>query len=163
MGSDVVAASAVAPMSGSVYDLVFRYVRRRGSAVGKNNWRKAYGRSRASCGWACRIALLVGIITALIIIAIRPLILTMFDLSETATGYLGVMLLISSYYIIGQAMNTLTIAGIFRAGGDSRFGLICDTIVMWAISVPLGFLSAFVFHWPPLVVDSASPDVKVRL
>ena len=103
-------------------------------------------------GRLCRITLLVGIITALIIIAIRPLILTMFDLSETATGYLGVMLLISSYYIIGQAMNTLTIAGIFRAGGDSRFGLICDTIVMWAISVPLGFLSAFVFHWPPLVV-----------
>jgi Na+-driven multidrug efflux pump len=62
------------------------------------------------------------------------------------------MLLISSYYIIGQAMNTLTIAGIFRAGGDSKFGLICDTVVMWVISVPLGLLSAFVLKLPPMAV-----------
>ena len=62
------------------------------------------------------------------------------------------MLLISGYYVVGQAMNTLLIAGIFRAGGDSRFGMICDIIVMWCISIPLGFLSAFVLKWPPMVV-----------
>ena len=62
------------------------------------------------------------------------------------------MLLVSSYYVIGQAMNTLTIAGIFRAGGNSRFGLICDIIVMWCIAVPLGFISAFVLHLPPKTV-----------
>lgn len=153
MGSDVVAASAVAT---NVRDLctILCFGMSGGGAVllGKTIGEKHMEEAERLAGRLCRITLLVGIITALIIIAIRPLILTMFDLSETATGYLGVMLLISSYYIIGQAMNTLTIAGIFRAGGDSRFGLICDTIVMWAISVPLGFLSAFVFHWPPLVV-----------
>ena len=36
----------------------------------------------------------------------------------------------------------------FPAGGDTRFGFICDTIVLWAIVVPLGFLAAFVWKLP---------------
>ena len=48
------------------------------------------------------------------------------------------------------ALRTVTpnFAGVFRAGGDSKFGLICDTIDMWCYAVPLGFLAAFVFGMP---------------
>ena len=66
--------------------------------------------------------------------------------------YLKYMLLINTYYITGTAVNTTLIAGIFRAGGDSRFGLICDTIDMWVYAVPMGFLAAFVFKLPVLWV-----------
>ncbi len=62
------------------------------------------------------------------------------------------MLLINTYYIMGAAVNTTLIAGVFRAGGDSRFGLICDVIDMWVYAVPLGFLAAFVFKLPVLWV-----------
>ena len=41
---------------------------------------------------------------------------------------------------------------IFCAGGDSKFGLICDTITMWCITVPIGFFVAFVLKLPILVV-----------
>lgn len=54
--------------------------------------------------------------------------------------------------LIGQAMNTTVICGVFRSGGDSRFGFICDTIDMWVFSVPLGFISAFVLKLPPMWV-----------
>ncbi len=54
--------------------------------------------------------------------------------------------------IMGAAVNTTLIAGVFRAGGDSRFGLICDVIDMWVYAVPLGFLAAFVFKLPVLWV-----------
>ena len=53
--------------------------------------------------------------------------------------YLKYMLLINTYYIMGSAVNTALIAGVFRAGGDTKFGLICDTIDMWVYAVPLGF------------------------
>ena len=43
-------------------------------------------------------------------------------------------------------------AGVFRAGGDTKFGLVCDTIDMWCYAVPLGFIAAFVFKLPVLVV-----------
>ena len=66
--------------------------------------------------------------------------------------YLSFMLKINIYYIMGTALNTTFITGVFRAGGDSKFGFICDTIDIWVYAVPLGFLSAFVFKWPVEVV-----------
>ena len=62
------------------------------------------------------------------------------------------MLLINGYYISGTAVNTVLIAGVFRAGGDSKFGLICDIIDMWVYAVPLGLISAFILKLPVLVV-----------
>jgi Na+-driven multidrug efflux pump len=42
--------------------------------------------------------------------------------------------------------------GIFCAGGDSRFGLVCDAFTMWGFAVPPGLFAAFVFRLPPMVV-----------
>ena len=43
-------------------------------------------------------------------------------------------------------------SGVFRAGGDTKFGLICDTVDMWVYAVPLGFFAAFVLKLPVLWV-----------
>lgn len=96
------------------------------------------------------------IITALfgsvIIFALIPVVLNFADLTEKAMHYLKYMMLINTYYVIGSAVNTTLIAGVFRAGGDSKFGMICDTIDMWCYALPVGFLAAFVFKLPVMWV-----------
>ncbi len=99
--------------------------------------------------WATVAAGAIGGVGTLIAM---PFILSAVTLTETAMGYLKVMLFICSYYIMGQSVNTTLIAGVFRAGGDTKFGMICDTIDMWCYGVPLGFISAFVFKAPPMLV-----------
>ncbi len=101
---------------------------------------------------ACLATFACAVVTALIIILIRPLVYILFTLTPVAKGYLEIMMWISSYYVIGQLMNTLLIAGVFRSGGETKFGMVVDIVTMWVISVPLGFLTAFVFKWPPMVV-----------
>lgn len=95
-----------------------------------------------------------GAVGGVVLIAAIPLVLRFASasLSDTAMGYLRVMLWINSYYIMGAAVNTSLIAGVFRAGGDTRFGLICDSIDMWCYAVPLGFLAAFILKLPVLWV-----------
>ena len=87
----------------------------------------------------------------LILCTLRP-VLAFADLTPAGKGYLRSMLLINSYYVMGAAVNTSLIAGVFRAGGDSRFGMICDTIDMWCYAVPLGFFAAAVLKLPPMWV-----------
>ena len=72
--------------------------------------------------------------------------------SDTASGYLRIMLLINTVYQIGIILNTLLIASIFRCGGESRYGMMLDIICMWCFAVPLGLISAFVLKLPPLIV-----------
>lgn len=99
-----------------------------------------------------KLTVISGAIGGILILAIMPFALHYASLSDTAMHYLKIMLLINSYYVMGAAVNTSLIAGAFRAGGDSRFGFICDTIDMWCYAVPLGFLAAFVFRLPVLWV-----------
>lgn len=119
-----------------------------GNVLGENKIEKA----RDYTSRVLKLTVLTGIAGGMVVLAITPLVLRFADLSETAMGYLKVMLFINSYYVIGIAVNTTLIAGIFRAGGDSRFGCICDGITMWCYAVPLGFFAAFVLKLPVLWV-----------
>jgi Na+-driven multidrug efflux pump len=46
-------------------------------------------------------------------------------------------------------MSVLT--GIVRAGGATHFVLINDLFHVWLLVIPSALLSAFVFHFPPVV------------
>lgn len=99
-----------------------------------------------------KLSILTGIIGGLVVLAVMPFALKYASLTETAKDYLRFMLWINTYYITGTSVNTCLIAGVFRAGGDSKFGFKCDTIDMWCYAVPLGLLAAFVFKLPVKVV-----------
>jgi len=98
------------------------------------------------------MTLIAAAMGSVIILILIPIILNFADLTPVASEYLRKMMLINTYYIWGAAVNTTLIAGVFRAGGDSRFGMICDTIDMWGYALPLGFLSAFVLKLPVMWV-----------
>lgn len=119
-----------------------------GNELGAGRLEKAkeYGRR------LCRLSIVCGTVSGLILLALSPLILALTDLSDTADTYLKQMLVMCSYYMIGKAVNGTTIAGIFCAGGDSKFGFLCDTVTMWCVTVPLGLIAAFVLKLPVLAV-----------
>ena len=119
-----------------------------GQLLGDGRMEEAENSARA----LMRLTVLSGLIGGLIVLATMPFALRFANLTDQGKHYLKVMLLINTYYVMGQAVNTTLIAGVFRAGGDSRFGAICDTVDMWCYSVPLGFLAAAVLKLPPLWV-----------
>ena len=95
---------------------------------------------------------LAGFISALCMIALQPLLPHIARLSDVASGYRNYLLYINSYSLLGATINTVLICGIFRAGGDAKFGFILDTIAMWVVSIPLGLIAAFVLKLSPLAV-----------
>lgn len=119
-----------------------------GNELGAGNLKRAkeYGRL------VTRLSIVSGIVTGLLLPACSPLIIHFANLTPIAKNYLKWMLVICSYYMIGKSVNSATIGGIFCAGGDSKFGFMCDAVVMWGIIVPLGLLAAFVWELPILAV-----------
>lgn len=109
-------------------------------------------KSKSYASRMLKMAVVAGAVGGVIVLAVTPFVLRFASLNDTAMHYLEYMLLINSYYIMGSAVNTALIAGVFRAGGDTKFGLICDTIDMWVYAVPLGFFAAFVLKLPVLWV-----------
>ena len=153
MDSDIVAASSVASTIRNLLSVLGFGIGAAGTVLlGKSLGAHQMEQAKKDADSLCLCSFAISSLTALVIILIRTPVIGLFDLTPRAQDYLNFMLLVSSYYVVGQVMNTLTISGIFRAGGNSRFGLICDTITMWGVSVPLGFFCAFVLHLPPKAV-----------
>ncbi|MCD7761607.1 MAG: MATE family efflux transporter [Lachnospiraceae bacterium] len=153
MGTDVVAANAIVVVVrnfGTV--LCYSIASASGIYVGKKIGANQLEEAERDASRSMQLTVASGIFGGILVAASMPFVLPAVSLSDTARGYLKIMLLINTYYITGSAVNTTLIAGIFRAGGDSRFGLICDTIDMWCYGVPLGFFAAFVLKLPPMWV-----------
>ena len=63
--------------------------------------------------------------------------------------------ILSCHYVlgkVGKSLNSTVVAGIFCAGGDTKFGFFCDTVVMWAVIIPVGLTAAFVLRLPAAFV-----------
>lgn len=153
MGSDIVAANSIVVVVRN-FATVFCYGFAGastiwiGKQIGQNHMEEAKKDSKRLMA----LTLLAGLAGGIIVLGISPLVIKNASLNPQAMHYLKYMLLMNSYYIMGIAVNSLLISGIFRAGGDSRFGFICDTIDMWCYAVPLGFFAAFALKLPPLWV-----------
>ena len=119
-----------------------------GNVIGENKPEEALSDARK----LMKLTVITGAIGGVIVLAAMPLVLRFADLTGQAMYYLKYMLLINTYYVMGAAVNTTLIAGVFRAGGDSRFGFVCDIIDMWCYAVPLGLLAAFVLKLPVMWV-----------
>ena len=153
ISSDIVAANSITTVVRSLGSVVCFGVASSGGiilgkAMGDNQLEKAELYAKR----LLRLSIGTAIVGGLLVLAVRPVLRSWMNLTETVYGYLSVMLLITSYYIMGQSVNTMVVCGIFRAGGDVRFGLKMDIVAMWIYAVPVGFLAAFLFKLPPLWV-----------
>lgn len=119
-----------------------------GNEIGEGKIEKA----REDARRIMKLTVISGAIGGILVLLVTPIVLQVADVTELARHYLKYMLLINTYYIMGAAVNTTLIAGVFRAGGDSRFGFFCDLFTMWGYGVPLGFIAAFLLKLPVLGV-----------
>lgn len=153
LGTDAVAANGIANISKNLVVCFCLGLGNAGSIiVGNRLGADRLQEAKEAGGTLTRTAIIAGVVSGLVLIALSPFITKMVDLTPTARGYLQKMLLISSYYIAGKSVNCMTIGGIFAAGGDSKFGMLCDSVTLWCIIVPLGCICAFILKLPVMVV-----------
>lgn len=147
MGSAAVAANSVAQVARQLATVVsFGLSSAAAIYLGKTIGEKKMEHARAYARRFVVLSLIMGALGGLLILAVSPLAAAFLSLTAAAKGYLRIMFFVMSYFVVGQAFNTTMIVGIFRSGGDTKFGLILDVSTMWCCSILCGFLAAFVFR-----------------
>lgn len=153
MGQAAVAANSVAQVARQLATVVsFGLSSAAAIYLGKTIGEKKMEHAREYAKRFIFLSLVMGVAGGLVILASAPLALSFLSLTATARGYLKMMFFVMSYFVVGQAFNTTMVVGIFRSGGDTRFGLILDVSTMWCCSILCGFLAAFVFKFSVPVV-----------
>ena len=153
LGSDVVAANTVVTVVRNLLTTVgFGIASAASIMIGKELGEDRIDAARDDSRAVLHTAVLVSLATGVLLALISPFVPRFANVTETAKDYLRIMQVISIFYQMGQIVNTVLIAALFRAGGSSRTGMIIDVATMWVYAVPLGLLAAFVWKLPPMVV-----------
>ena len=154
LGSDAVAANSVANILKNIIACVCNGIGiGAGIIVGNELGKGEMERAREYGNRLFKLAVFAGAVSGLILLAVSPVLRTFTgSLSAQAHSYLKNMMYICTYYMIGKSVNATVIAGVFCAGGDTKFGLKCDAVTMWVILIPIGMITAFVLKLPIMVV-----------
>ena len=148
LGSAAVAANSVAQVARQLATVVaFGLSNATAIYLGKTIGEQKMELAKAYSKRFIVLSVVMGLAGGLMILAATSLAVSVLSLTAQAKEYLKIMFLVMSYFVIAQSYNTTMVVGIFRAGGDTRFGLILDVSTMWGCSILLGAIAAFVWNW----------------
>jgi putative MATE family efflux protein len=88
---------------------------------------------------------IIGILAGILIVLMRYPLISLFDLSEAAKQTARTLLVIFAIDAVVRYIPYVEVVGIFRAGGDTRMGLIVDVVCHYVFILPAVVLAGLVF------------------
>jgi Na+-driven multidrug efflux pump len=119
-----------------------------GNRIGSGKEDEAYLYAGRSLG----LGFVGGIILGIVLQMVKAPVLSLYKVSPEVIRDAGYIINVVSFFLWVRVNNMTTVVGILRAGGDTRFSLFLDGIIIWIVGVPMAFLGAFVFNWPVYLV-----------
>ena len=93
-----------------------------------------------------------GLAGGVLIEAVSPFVLGLYDLSPEAMDATMQMMHAMSLLMVFQAVQSVMSKGVLRGGGDTRFLMAADLIFMWGLNIPLGYMAGLHWGWAPFWV-----------
>nr|WP_283245428.1 MATE family efflux transporter [Congzhengia minquanensis] len=103
---------------------------------------------------------LAGVVVGIFVLFFREQLIYIFNMGgkiteKTLSAAMGIMLVYAIEVPIRNIPYVIIVA-IFRSGGDTKTGMKYDLICLWAISLPVTFIAAFVIKLPFVLVFACS-------
>jgi putative MATE family efflux protein len=119
-----------------------------GNRIGADKEEEAFTYAGRSLGLGIVGGILIGIVLQLI----KTPILSIFKVSPEVIENAGYIINVLALFAWIRVNNMIIVVGVLRAGGDTRFSLFLDGIIIWIVGVPMAYIGANVFHLPVYLV-----------
>ena len=155
LGAEVLAANTIAANLNNIFGVVvYGIANASGIIIGRTVGAGDVDKVKAYSRVLQRVFLLFGLITGTVIFFARNFIMTLGFQAISAEAHLYAIqfLIVFSITIVGTSYQMSVLTGIVRAGGATSFVLLNDLFWVWVVNIPAALISAFVLHFPPIVV-----------
>jgi len=165
IGTNVIAANRI---MGSIENFTFSilFALSSGAAVligqelGKSNFEMARKISRMCIKLVVVLAIGIGIF----VIGFSEIFLSLFNVLPEVRELARIILILAMSFLPFKILNGLFIAGVLRAGGDTRFAFMAEVGCLWGIGVPLIFIAGMVLKLPyPIVYSLTMAEELIKL
>ncbi len=87
-----------------------------------------------------------------IVLGIRGPLIGLYKITPDVILYVNRALIILAFSIIIRSQNMVLVVGMMRSGGDTRYSLFLDGVIIWILGVPMAILGGLVLHLPVYLV-----------
>jgi len=152
LGADAIAANSIAVTIFQVITVV-TYGSAAASAViiGETVGEGDIGRVKSYAKTLQVLYIFIGLATSAMLWLSKDLIISFYTITPAAYDLAQQFVKVLCITVIGSSYQVTCLTGIVTGGGDTSFVLKNDLIHQWLIVLPAAFLSAFVFHLPPVI------------
>ena len=98
------------------------------------------------------LSVIIGVLVSVFILLLRDVAVNFYNVSPEAKELAHSMMLVASVIGFFVSISAVSIVGILRGGGDTKFSLNAEMFALWCVAVPFAYFTAFVLHWPPVLV-----------
>ena len=119
-----------------------------GNRIGADKEDEAFIYAGRSIG----LGILGGILIGAALQLVKAPVLSLYNVSPEVIENVGHLINVVTFFLWVRVNNMTIVVGILRAGGDTRFSLFLDGIIIWLVGVPMAYLAAFVLHLPVYLV-----------
>ncbi|MCC6499958.1 MAG: MATE family efflux transporter [Anaerolineales bacterium] len=99
-------------------------------------------------GRSLGLGIVGGVTMGLLLQLVKAPILSLYNVSPEVISNASHVINIITFFIWMRVNNMTIVVGILRAGGDTRFSLFLDGIIIWLVGVPMAYLGANVWGLP---------------
>jgi putative MATE family efflux protein len=116
--------------------------------VGNNIGAGEEDKAHLYAGRSLYLAAIGGLLVGILMQLVKAPVLSLYNVSPEVIRNAGGIINVMTFFLWMRVSNMTIVIGILRAGGDTRYSLFLDGIIIWIVGVPMAYLAAFVLNLP---------------
>lgn len=164
LGTSAIAVVQVASVINDMFQAVFFGIGNAAAVLIGNELGRKHKETAIQYG---KIFIIINMICCILfsglLLLLKDYVVDIYNYDTQTSALLSATLISFALFTTPKMMSYVHICGILRAGGDTKFCMLCDLIGIWFIAVPLAFLAAGVWKLPlPMVVAISFSDEIIK-
>jgi putative MATE family efflux protein len=115
-----------------------------GHRIGAGETEKAY----LAVGKTLGLTVIVAALISGFVLVLKTPIISLYQITPDVALYVNRALIILAAWMVVRSQNMILVVGMMRSGGDTRYSLLLDGVIIWILGVPMAMLGGFVLHLP---------------
>ena len=83
-----------------------------------------------------------------IVLTIKEPVISLYKITPEVALLANRAMIILALSMVFRSLNMILVVGMMRSGGDTRYSLFLDGVIIWILGVPMAILGGFILHLP---------------
>lgn len=160
---DPVAANSIASMVQQLSTVfIFGIANASGVIIGKSIGSGNIERAKIEANTLKYLSYVVGVMACGVILLLKDFVINFYTIPAETKELANQLMITIAFITIFVSVSSITIVGILRGGGDTRFCLIEEIITLWVVATPMALLGSILQLPVPVVLILMKSDEPLK-